>query len=196
MVRCAKCANTWRQEPPFDMPKRVDVLPPLSGPQAIPAGSNLPVLVERRRRADRVGWMALALAVLIVVVGGLAAREPIVSAWPAASRLYQALGFEAANNEAPGLRFRNGAWKQSVESGVSILVITGEIENVSADLLAVPAIRVGLLDANEQELHHWTFAAEGGELAAGSATAFTTRLTGPPAGATSLSVRFAPNGQG
>jgi hypothetical protein len=178
------------------MPKRVDVLPPLSGPRAIPAGSNLPVLVERRRRADRVGWMALALAILVVVVGGLAARGPIVSAWPATARLYQALGFETATNEALGLRFRNVASQESVESGVPILVITGEIENVSSDPLTVPAIRVGLLDANKQELHHWTFAADSDELAAGRSTAFTTRLTGPPPGATSLSVRFAPNGQG
>lgn len=178
------------------MPKRVDVLPPLSGPRAIPSGSNLPVLIERRRRADRVGWMALALAVLIVVVGGLVAREPIVSAWPAAARLYQALGFETATDEAPGLRFRNVAWKETVESGVPILVITGEIENVTSEPMSVPAIRVGLLDANEQELHHWTFAAERETLEAGSSTGFTTRLTGPPSGATSLSVRFASGGQG
>ncbi len=178
------------------MPRRVDVLPPLSGPRAMPAGSNLPVLVERRRRADRVGWMALALALLIVVAGGLAARESIVSAWPAAARLYHALGFQMASNEAHGLRFRNVERRETVESGVAILVITGEIENISPELQAVPAIRVALLDADDRELHHWTFAAEHDALDAGGATAFTTRLTGPPQGAKNLSIRFAQNGQG
>ena len=162
----------------------------------MPAGSNLPVLVERRRRADRVGWMVLALMVVVVVASGLALRESIVAAWPPSARLYQALGFEAPRDEALGLRFRDVAWKETEESGVTILIITGEVENVSADSLAVPAIRVGLLDANDQELHHWTFAAESEELAAGAVTAFTTRLTGPPQDATSLAVRFAPVGPG
>lgn len=195
-VRCAKCSNTWRQTPPADMPRRVDVLPPLSGARAIPAGSNLPVLVERRRRADRIGWLALALAILIVVVGGLAARDSIVSAWPASARLYRALGFEIGATEASGLRFRNVTWQQTVESGVPILIITGEILNISSEPLKVPAIRVGLIDAGEQELHHWTFAAATEELAAGESTTFTTRLTGPPSGAASLSVRFTADGRG
>ena len=194
MVRCAKCANTWRQEPPVDMPRRVDVLPPLSGTRAVPAGSNLPVLVERRRRADRIAWLALALLVMLVVAGGLALRDSIVTAWPPSARLYQLLGFDTPSqgHEALGLRFHDVAWKKTVESGVAILVITGSIENVSADPLAVPAIRVGLLDANDQELHHWTFAAATAELAAKTSTNFTSRVTGPPPGATSLSVRFAP----
>jgi hypothetical protein len=174
----------------------VDVLPPLSAPEPIPAGSNLPVLFEQRRRADRIGWLALALAVLVVVVGALVARGTIVNAWPASARLYRAIGFETAEGEAPGLRFRNVAWQETEESGVRIMVITGEIENITGDALKVPAIRVGLIDNNEQELHHWTFAAEREELEPGGATAFTTRLTGPPAAAASLSLRFASDGHG
>lgn len=195
-VRCAKCAHTWRQAPPVDMPKRIDVLPPIGGPQPIPAGSNLPMLIERRRRGDRIGWLSLALAIAVVVVGGLVARDEIVSAWPATGKLYEALGFEMAAAELPGLKIRSVAQNQTVESGVPILVVTGEIENISSDAIRLPAVRIGLLDANEQELHHWTFAVETEELAAGAVTSFTTRLTSPPAGATRLSVRFATEGHG
>jgi predicted Zn finger-like uncharacterized protein len=194
-VRCAKCANTWRQEPPVDMPKRIDVLPPLRGPGPIPPGSNLPVLFERRRRADRIGWFALALAVAVLVVGALAAREPIVNAWPASVRLYRAIGFETAESATAGLHIRNVEREVTEESGVRIMVITGEIENLTGDTMKVPAIRVGLIDNNEQELHHWTFAAERDELEPGGVTAFTTRLTGPPAAAI-LSLRFASGGHG
>ena len=178
------------------MPRRVDVLPPLAGPEPIGPGSNLPVIVNPRRRHDRVGWLALALAVAIVIVGALAAREPIVSAWPESARLYRAIGFESAPATTPGLEIRNVASSQLVESGVPILVVTGEIQNVSANEVRVPAIRVGLVDANQQELHHWTFAIEDDHLAPGSATKFSTRLTGPPQGAITLSVRFAPDGNG
>jgi hypothetical protein len=178
------------------MPKRVDVLPPLDGPRPIPSGSNLPMLIERRRRGDRIGWLSLALAIMVVIAGGLIARDEIVSAWPATSKLYSALGFEMAAQQMPGLKFRDVTWNQTVESGVPILVVSGEIENISSEAIRLPAIRVGLLDANEQELHHWTFAAESEELAAGTTTSFTTRLTSPPAGAASLSVRFATEGHG
>ena len=29
MVRCARCSHTWTERPPEDMPKQVDVLPPV-----------------------------------------------------------------------------------------------------------------------------------------------------------------------
>lgn len=176
------------------MPKRVDVLPPLASPEPIGPGSNLPVLVNPRARRDRVGWLALALGVAVVVVGAIIARGPIVSAWPESARLYSAIGFESTPQTTPGLEIRNVASSQLVESGVPILVVTGEIQNVSSSQVRVPAIRVGLVDANQQELHHWTFAIEDENLAAGSAAKFSTRLTGPPQGAITLSVRFAPDG--
>jgi len=178
------------------MPRRIDVLPPLTGPQPIGPGSNLPVVVNPRGRGDRAGWLAVALAVAVVVIGGLAARGPIVSAWPEAGRLYRALGFEAAPSPTPGLEIRNVSSSQLIESGVPILVVTGEIQNVTGSEVQVPAIRVGLVDANQRELHHWTFAIEDDKLAANSATKFSTRLTGPPPGAITLSVRFAPDGNG
>jgi hypothetical protein len=178
------------------MPKRVDVLPPLAGPEPIGRGSNLPVIVKPHGRSDRVGWLALALAVAVIVVGALAARQPIVETWPAAGRLYRALGFDAGPVVADGLKIRNIASSQTVESGVPILVITGEVQNVSGGALRVPAIRVGLIDASQHELHHWTFAVEAEVLEAGAGTTFTTRLTGPPPGVIQLSVRFAPDGHG
>ena len=61
-VRCAKCSHTWHEQPPADMPKRVDILPPNGEPRPIPFGSNLPAIVARRRRANRLGWLAVALA--------------------------------------------------------------------------------------------------------------------------------------
>jgi hypothetical protein len=178
------------------MPKRVDVLPPIAEPRALPPGSNLPALIARRRRANRYGWIAILAVVVVIVVGGLVAREEITAAWPPASRLYHALGFALEAPKVSGLEFRNVSSKELEEGGVPILLISGEIENVSGADRRVPAIRVGLLDANERELHHWTFAAEKDVLEAGTRTSFQTRLTSPPPGAASLSVRFATDGRG
>ena len=80
---------------------------------------------------------------------------------------------------------------QVVEGGVPILVISGRIFNEADDSRAVPPVRIGLLDAADVELRHWTFAAEQNELQAKSYTQFKTRLISPPKGAVSLRIGFA-----
>ena len=190
-VRCAKCSHTWHEQPPADMPKRVDILPPNGELRPIPFGSNLPAIVAHRRRANRLGWLAVALAVIIIVVGGILARGPIVGAWPPAGKLYAAIGLGAEKLDTTDLKFRNIAQGQVVEGGVPILVISGRIFNEADDSRAVPPVRIGLLDAADVELRHWTFAAEQNELQAKSYTQFKTRLISPPKGAVSLRIGFA-----
>ena len=192
-VRCAKCSHTWHEQPPADMPKRVDILPPNGEPRPIPFGSNLPAIVAHRRRANRLGWLAVALAVIIIVVGGILARGPIVGAWPPAGKLYAAIGLGAVKLDTTDLKFRNIAQGQVVEGGVPILVISGRIFNEADDSRAVPPVRIGLLDAADVELRRWTFAAEQNELQAKSYTQFKTRLISPPKGAVSLRIGFAGN---
>jgi len=190
-VRCAKCSHTWHEQPPADMPKRVDILPPDNEPRPMPFGSNLPAIVEKRRRANRLGWLAVAAAVVIIVVGGILARGPIVEAWPPAGKLYAAIGLDADVPDTADLKFQNVVQDKVVEGGVPILVVSGRIYNLADDSRAVPPVRVGLLDAANIELHHWTFAAERSELPSKNYTKFETRLTSPPIGAVSLRIGFA-----
>ncbi len=173
------------------MPKRVDILPPDNEPRPIPFGSNLPAIVAKRRRANRLGWLAVAAAVIIIVVGGILARGPIVEAWPPANKLYAAISLGADAPDTANLKFQNVAQNQVVEGGVPILVVSGRIYNSADDSRAVPPVRIGLLDAANIELHHWTFAAERSELPAKNYTTFETRLTSPPIGAVSLRIGFA-----
>lgn len=177
------------------MPKRIDILSPVVEPQPLPVGANLPAIVARRRRANRIGWLALVAAVAAIVVAGVVGRDSIVGAWPPAAKLYAAVGLGDQIREVQGLEFRNVASRRILEGGVSILVIKGEIQNITTARQLVPAIRVGLNDDKDMELHHWTFAAELAELSAGDVTVFETRLTSPPLGASSLSVSFAGDGQ-
>lgn len=190
-VRCAKCSHTWHEQPPADMPKRVDILPPDNEPRPIPFGSNLPAIVAKRRRANRLGWLAVAAAVVIIVVGGILARGPIVDAWPPAGKLYAAIGLGADAVDTADLKFQNVAQEQVVEGGVAILVVRGRIYNLAEDSRAVPPVRIRLFDAANIELKYWTFAAEQSELPAQSYTKFETRLTSPPVGAVSLRIGFA-----
>ena len=190
-VRCAKCSHTWHEQPPADMPKRVDILPPDDEPRPIPFGSNLPAIVARRQRANRLGWLAVAAAVIIIVVAGVLARGPIVDAWSPTGKLYTAIGLGVDKMDFAGLKFRNILQDQLVEGGVPVLVIRGEIHNQADYGRPIPPIRIALLDAAKVELHHWTFAAEQSELEALSYTKFETRLSSPPQGAVSLNIDFA-----
>ncbi len=190
-VRCAKCSHTWHERPPADMPKRVDILPPDDAPRPIPFGSNLPAIVARRRRANRLGWLAVAAAVIIIIVAGIVARGPIVDAWPPAGKLYTAIGLGVDKIDTAGLEIQNVVQEQMVEGGVQILVIRGKIQNLADHSRTVPPIRISLLDAADIELHHWTFAAEQSELEAESHTNFETRLNSPPRGAVRLQIKFA-----
>jgi predicted Zn finger-like uncharacterized protein len=190
-VRCAKCNHIWHERPPADMPKRVDVLPPDDEPKAIPFGSNLPAVVARRRRANRLGWLAVAAAVIIIIVAGLLARGAIVDAWPPAGKLYSAIGLGSEKPDTSGLAFRDVAYEQIFEGEVPILVIRGSVFNEGDHDREVPPIRIALLDAAGTELHYWTFAADNSELEAGGGTTFETRLTSPPQEAVSVDIDFA-----
>ncbi|MBT3629623.1 MAG: DUF3426 domain-containing protein [Rhodospirillaceae bacterium] len=190
-VRCAKCSHTWREQPPADMPKRIDILPPDSEPRPIPFGSNLPALVARRKRANRLGWIAVAAAIVIIIIAVILARGPIVDVWPPAEKLYTAVGLGADEIDTSELEFQNVVREQMVEGGVPILIIRGQIFNAADSERAIPAIRIGLMDAANTELRHWTFAAEQSELPGESSTDFETRLVSPPEGAVSLRISFA-----
>ncbi len=178
------------------MPKQVDAAAPPDDPPPIPPGSNLPALIERRRRANRLGWVALAAAVAVIIVGVAVARNEIVSVWPPAVRLYDAVGLELDRQATAALTFRNVASRRIVEDGVSVLVVRGEIANEGDEPHEVPAIRIGLEDANDKEVHHWTVVTELLELAAGAITAFETRLESPPEGVMNVSVDFSHEGPG
>jgi len=90
-----------------------------------------------------------------------------------------------------GLEFRNVSREQVEEGEVLVLVIRGEVWNVTEDNRLVPDIRVGLFDANNRELHYWTFVVFDRELPSGAKTAFESRLANPPAAAINLRVNFA-----
>jgi predicted Zn finger-like uncharacterized protein len=190
-VRCGKCAHAWFQTPPSDMPKRVEPIPLNMGPRPIPPGSNLPAFPPRpRRRGAAAGWVALALVVVAVVIGLLVARERIMSAWPPSQRLYAALGMSPAQ-PAAGLELRNINSKRAVENGVQILVIEGQVANVSAEPRQVPMLRGALRDAQAHDIQQWTFSAKEGKLLPGEVASFSTTLKNPATQATGVSISFA-----
>jgi predicted Zn finger-like uncharacterized protein len=194
-VRCGNCGETWFQAAPeTEEEEGVDVIvppPDAIEPPPLRRGSNLPALPHQiRRRSGRRIWAALALAVIVLVLGAVIAREPLVSLWPPSARLYEAIGIPVPVPGA-GLALRDIASERKLDGEAPMLVVTGEIANMSTEMRSVPPLRAALRDSQRRELQSWTFAAEVPKLLPGETVHFKTELANPSAEAVDLTITFA-----
>jgi len=189
LVRCGKCGHTWHQFPPADMAVPVEPAPEFIAPRPIPPGSNLPAIWRKRRRGG-LGWAVLALLVAAVVFGGLLARERIVAEWPEAAELYNAIGIATAMPEQ-GLVVRNVSSRRILDNGEELLVVEGEVANLSTETRDLPPLRGALRDARQHDVQEWTFTVSEAKLAAGGVVTFSTTLKNPASEATEVSITLA-----
>jgi predicted Zn finger-like uncharacterized protein len=190
-VRCASCGHRWLVRPPADVPT---VLSPAAEPSPAPVGGGPPKRVlsrpERRRSAGSaslVGWLVGVLIVLILA-SAIIGRNEIVAGFPASANLYRTLGLPV--NVQLGLEFANVTSRRFSERDLSILVIEGEIVNISDHERPVPRVKITLLDEGGRPLQHELFEAEQGALAAAGTTGFSARLVNPAEQARNFSVTF------
>jgi predicted Zn finger-like uncharacterized protein len=215
MVRCAKCAHTWRQAPPDEgAPPPPPTAQAESPAPAAPAQTTeaalrdiAPALVAQRRvqlpavprPPRRWGPLLAGAASAFVVVAGLVAaavveRDRIVAFYPASAALYARIGFPASDNGV-GLEFRNVTTARDMANGLPALVIDGEVINVSSVARAVPKLVVILRDRSERDLQDVTLAAPAARLLPGETAAFHTTITQPAETAAGVVVTFAAAGR-
>jgi predicted Zn finger-like uncharacterized protein len=176
-VRCSSCGERWFAEPFAE---------PLPG---IPATAEI-AAVEARPVSRRLGLTSILAGVLVVLLLAalIAGRDEIASRVPAMISLYEKLGLSL---EVPlGIEFRGLASEQRVAEGRSVLVVMGEISNISAQRRAVPPIRVAVLDAQRRELKHGLFDPPEAALAPGGVARFEVAMAAPPEGASDVEVSF------
>ncbi|HUO98068.1 MAG TPA: DUF3426 domain-containing protein [Rhizomicrobium sp.] len=217
-VRCAKCGEVWHQSAPEPEPQAAPPPPASSyaepepvaqsyvtaperelvrdgGPQVDKSAAESPA-PEPSARPRRVGLWAgwAALAAFVIVIGAAAGffRQQIVHAWPQTASLYSRFGVKVS---ATGLDIHNIKYTEEPQDGQIILTVTGTLKNVSGQEQPVPQVRVGLVDRDQRELYHWTFAPDVMTLGPGQSHGFVTRLKNPPGGARDLVVRFAKAGE-
>jgi predicted Zn finger-like uncharacterized protein len=208
-VRCAKCGEVWFQPPPPPEPQ--DEAPPEPAPvapapavqpapttaafSAVPASRVIPVAppAPPRRWLEplgiAVGWAALALIVFLIAWSVIRYRETVATLWPQSASLYSALGMKV---NTLGLEFQNRTAHYEKEDGQDVLVITGNVVNLTARELAVPSIRASLSGDDRHELYHWIFEPGTDHLGPHEAAPFHTRLLGAPADARHIELRFVP----
>ena len=140
------------------------------------------------KRGSGIGWLLLLLFVALVAAGAVVGRDRIVESWPAAARLYAALGL--ANVASEGLEIRNVTSKREADGDATVLIVAGQVANVSRETKDVPALRGVLHDASEREVREWSFPVKDGRLPPGAITGFETRVRNPPVEATGLTIAF------
>ncbi|MEM8812185.1 MAG: FxLYD domain-containing protein [Pseudomonadota bacterium] len=147
------------------------------------AGSATPRAVMGRRLA---GMMSLA-ASLLLAVGLVTLREPIVRAVPDLAGFYRVLGL---NVNLRGLAFRDLRILREYREGRPVFIVEGLIENVSGRTIRLPDLQFSLLDDADSELYSWTTALSLTALAAGEVTRFKTEVATAPPTAADIRVRF------
>jgi len=192
MVRCGSCGHTWYQAPPEDTPPRVE----LTGPEPEP----MPGMVERgglpaisRKRRGRGAAVTVLLVFLLLLAGAgwgaIFLRDRVMAAFPQTARIYSRLGLAASTPEfGPGLELRDVTPRRTAANGQPLLVIDGQIVNLSSASRRVPMLKATLRDANDKPLTSWTFSAGIAELAPGATAPFHTTYNQPMAEATGVVV--------
>ncbi len=134
------------------------------------------------------GWGTLAAAILLFAGISVYYRINIVKTFPASAQLYEWLDMPV---NVRGMSFANVVYKNDFENGLPILAIKGEVVNLTNEQKTLPRVRLGLVDATNRELYHWSVRVDNKPLGPNGRVKFVTRLASPPAGAQGLVVRFA-----
>ena len=137
---------------------------------------------ERRTLMDRVRdlgrWIGFAAAIGGLVVFVLGGRMQIVGLWPAAARLYDVIGLPVEPPGA-GLQFQNVKSEQRVEGGTTILVLEGQIANVSTTDRPVPPVVATSLGPDHQPVKNWRVTVTQDRLAPGAIATFRSQERDP-----------------
>ncbi len=133
-------------------------------------------------------WPALAVAGTLGLLGaGYAFRERLVRIAPQSAAVFAAVGLPV---NLRGIDIRDVKSRMVEDNGVSVLVIDGNLVNVSKARVPVPRLRFAVLGDKGQEIYVWSAQADRGTLQPGEAMTFRRRLAAPPTDGRDVSVRF------
>jgi hypothetical protein len=128
-------------------------------------------------KGSHTGLLLGAVFVLLLLVSAVIGRNEIVAGIPASAAIYQRLGLPV--EEELGLEFADVKSDWQVEGGASVLVVEGEIVNLSEGSRAIPPVRITILDGDGRELQHENFSIDPEVLDGGGAASFSGRLINP-----------------
>lgn len=130
--------------------------------------------------------IALVFAALVGSFVGL--RKSIVAAVPETAVLYSAVKLPV---NLRGLELRDVKSGIFSENATDVLVVQGEIANITGKKQVVPPLAFTVRDAKGAPIYSWTAATDVTSLEPGAKATFRRRLASPPAEGVDVLVRFA-----
>ncbi len=155
--------------------------------QARFVAGRAPQRPRRRSPVAALGGPLALMAAVALTLGAVVFRAPIVASVNDLAGLYALAGLDV---NLRGLEFRQVTAARSIENGAPVLVVAGEVTNVSTSEVDVPAIRLALRASGAQEVYAWSVQPDDDRLSAGESVGFRSRLASPP-DARDLELRFA-----
>jgi predicted Zn finger-like uncharacterized protein len=191
--------NAAPVSPPVeDEPPPPEMVPPPLTAEPLPSRvREAPKARPRRqrepgRRLATVLWILFFLVVAGVVGSAVGMRDMVMATWPASEAVYDLVGL-GPEPPGAGLGLLGVRWHAANQDGASVLRIKGEITNRTDRVRDVPRLLGIIYDADERELHRWSFAAPEGRLLPGETVSFETELRNPATGASRLQIAFDPH---
>lgn len=159
--------------------------PPIPTEEEIARYQSRPV----KSRSLLLWWIVLFTLIVLMSLGAILFSRDIVSVYPAANKLYAAVGI-LVNTLGYGLEIPNPETSQREDGSDRIIIVTGEIKNTTGDVLDVPLLRGELKNAQGKTLFIWSFNTKEPRVLAGEGAAYETEIKNPPPGATELNISF------
>jgi predicted Zn finger-like uncharacterized protein len=173
----------------------IDNLDDIEDPDPIPGvfsgGGDDDLGDDGKKKGGKKKIIAIAVVVLLLALGAglFFGRSFIIDMVPEAEGLYDMIDI-GGSEIGEGLDIQNVKSLREVESGVDILVVRGDVANVSEEERMVPMIRVVLYDGEGEEVQHVIAAPLKNRLPPGAKIGFSAKLPEPSALARRLEVTF------
>jgi predicted Zn finger-like uncharacterized protein len=133
-------------------------------------------------------WKTASIATALAIVGGgVYKRELVVRHVPQTAGIYSAIGMPV---NLRGVEIRNIASRIIDDNGVNILVIDGDLQNVTKTKIDLPRLRFAVRGADGQEVYVWSAQTDKNNLGPGESLNFRRRLAAPPQDGKDITVRF------
>jgi predicted Zn finger-like uncharacterized protein len=195
-VRCARCKHGWKAE----TPKEIDVvaaappepIPPPEQASPIPAGSNLPALAPGglSRFFYKTERVALAAFVVLVLAFLIFDRQSIARRWAFMETAYNAVGL-TIYYPGDGLEFDQVRSELKYDSGITKLILNGNVKNTTQNNQKVPPITAQALGPDGRVIQSWQIDAPTATLAPGDEAPFSSSLNAPKGTVVNVNLNFA-----
>ena len=130
-----------------------------------------------RSTSSPIGWLLGGGVVVLLLVSLIIGRNGIVDKVPAAAAVYQSVGLSI--DQDLGLEFEDVTLNWQAEGDVFVLVVEGEIVNLSEASQTIPRLRMAILDSDGQELQYESLEINETAISAGNRINFSGRLVNP-----------------